>query len=78
MMETGSILAPKAPRRQRTKCARPTQGNERPFRRARLSRKGKICNYAGGKIPFAETRAERLASGDPRPSLEERYGIHEG
>jgi hypothetical protein len=40
--------------------------------------KDKICNYAGGMIPFAKTRAERLASGDPRLSLEERYGTHEG
>jgi hypothetical protein len=29
-------------------------------------------------IPFAETLAERLANGDPRLSLEERYGTHEG
>jgi hypothetical protein len=40
--------------------------------------KGKICNYAGGMIPFATTKAERMAAGDPRPSLEERYGSHEG
>jgi hypothetical protein len=40
--------------------------------------KGQICNYAGGMIPFATTRAERLASGDPRPSLEERYTDHNG
>jgi hypothetical protein len=40
--------------------------------------KGKICNYAGGMIPFAGTRAERLASGDPRLSLEERYTSHDG
>jgi hypothetical protein len=40
--------------------------------------KDKICNYAGGMIPFARTRAERLASGDPRLSLEERYGTHDG
>ncbi len=39
---------------------------------------GKICNYAGGMIPFTETRAERVASGDPRLSLEERYGSHVG
>ena len=25
-------------------------------------------------IPFARTKAERLAKGDPRPSIEERYG----
>jgi Alpha/beta hydrolase domain len=40
--------------------------------------KDQICNYAGGMIPFARTRAERLASGDPRLSLEERYGTHDG
>jgi hypothetical protein len=39
---------------------------------------GKICNYAGGMVPFAKTRAERMASGDPRLSLEERYKNHEG
>jgi Alpha/beta hydrolase domain len=40
--------------------------------------KGQICNYVGGMLPFARTAAERKASGDPRPSLEERYGSHEG
>jgi hypothetical protein len=40
--------------------------------------KGQICNYAGGMIPFAKTRAERMASEDPRPSLEERYLTHAG
>ena len=40
--------------------------------------KGKLCNYAGGMISFAESRAERLASGDPRLSLEERYRTHDG
>ena len=40
--------------------------------------KGKLCNYAGGMIPFAQIRAERMATGDPRPSLEERYQSHEG
>jgi hypothetical protein len=34
------------------------------------------CGFSGGFIPFAATRAERIASGDPRPSLEERYGTH--
>jgi hypothetical protein len=29
-------------------------------------------------IPFATTRAEREANGDPRLSLEERYGTHAG
>jgi hypothetical protein len=27
-------------------------------------------------IPFAKTKAERLAKGDPRLSLEERYADH--
>jgi Alpha/beta hydrolase domain len=29
-------------------------------------------------IPFAVTMAERLATGDPRLSLQERYGNHAG
>jgi len=40
--------------------------------------KGQPCNYAGGFVPFAKTRAERMANNDPRPSLEERYGDHAG
>jgi alpha/beta hydrolase family protein len=40
--------------------------------------KGKECNFAGGMIPFAKTKAERAATEDPRPSLEERYGSHAG
>ena len=40
--------------------------------------KGQICNYAGGMIPFAPTKAERIAKGDPRLSLEERYTNHDG
>jgi len=38
--------------------------------------KGRFCNNTGGFIPFAATRAERIAKGDPRPSLEERYPSH--
>ncbi|MEZ0308899.1 MAG: alpha/beta hydrolase domain-containing protein, partial [Ramlibacter sp.] len=49
-----------------------TAGGARPFHQ------GQICNYVGGMIPFAKTRAERIASRDPRPSLEERYGSTEG
>ena len=37
-----------------------------------------LCGLNGAFIPFARTRAERLASGDPRPSLEERYTDHAG
>jgi hypothetical protein len=39
---------------------------------------GEECGLTGSFIPFAKTRAERTASGDPRPSLEERYGDHAG
>ena len=40
--------------------------------------KGQVCNYVGGYIPFALNLAERQATGDPRPSLVERYGNHAG
>lgn len=40
--------------------------------------KGQLCGFWGGYVPFARTRAERLQSKDPRPSLEERYGTLEG
>ena len=40
--------------------------------------KGKQCGLSGGYIPFANTKAERMASGDPRLSLEERYKDHAG
>ena len=36
-------------------------------------RSADLCGLNGSYIPFARTRAERTASGDPRPSLEERY-----
>ena len=39
---------------------------------------GQVCNYTGGMVPFFKTRAQRMAAGDPRKSLEERYGTHEG
>ncbi len=40
--------------------------------------RGHIQALGGGYIPFARTKAERLASGDPRLSVEERYGSHAG
>ena len=49
-----------------------TAGGARPFH------EGQICDYAGAMIPFAKTKAERDAAGDPRPSLEERYQDHAG
>lgn len=49
-----------------------TAGGARPFHA------GQICNYTGGMLPFARSKAEREAAGDPRLSLEERYGNHDG
>ncbi|MCP3987134.1 MAG: hypothetical protein GY723_22335 [bacterium] len=36
------------------------------------------CDLCGMTIPLFETVAERLAAGDPRPSLEELYQSHGG
>jgi hypothetical protein len=35
------------------------------------------CDASGMVIPFARTKAERMANGDPRLSLEERYPDHD-
>ena len=37
-----------------------------------------MCGLTGTYAPFATTEAERLATGDPRPSLKERYENREG
>jgi hypothetical protein len=39
---------------------------------------GQVCNYVGGMVPFFKKKADRVAAGDPRLSLEERYGTHAG
>jgi Alpha/beta hydrolase domain len=38
---------------------------------------GQVCNYVGGWTPFAIRPADKQP-GDPRPSLQERYGNHDG
>ncbi|RYJ02466.1 MAG: hypothetical protein EON47_07420 [Acetobacteraceae bacterium] len=35
---------------------------------------GALHEYTGSTIPFAETEEERAATGDPRPSIQARYG----
>jgi hypothetical protein len=40
-------------------------------------RAGDSCGQPGMYVPFAKTEAERIASGDPRLSLEERYSSHD-
>lgn len=37
---------------------------------------GAICGLTGSTVPLARTKAEREATKDPRPSLEERYPTH--
>jgi Alpha/beta hydrolase domain len=37
-----------------------------------------LCELAGSFIPFAVTQEQRTAAGDPRKSLQERYGSHDG
>jgi len=39
---------------------------------------GEECSLTGSFIPLPKTRAERLEASDPRLSLEERYGTHDG
>jgi len=39
---------------------------------------GRSCGFIGGFIPFARTEVERQQRGDPRPSLQLRYGDHAG
>ena len=36
-----------------------------------------LCDGSGQKIPFPATRAARVATGDPRLSIEERYPTHQ-
>jgi hypothetical protein len=46
--------------------------------RAPRFRAPELCSLGGSFFPFATTKAKRLANGDPRQSLEERYKDHEG
>jgi hypothetical protein len=39
---------------------------------------GDLCDLSGSFFAFAKTKADRIASSDPRLSLEERYGDHQG
>ncbi len=39
---------------------------------------GDLCDLNGMMVPLAQTRTERLAASDPRPSVEELYGSNCG
>jgi hypothetical protein len=40
--------------------------------------KGQQCGLTASSFPFQETKAQRVAAQDPRRSIEERYGTHQG
>jgi hypothetical protein len=44
------------------------------LRRREAGAEGMLASLLGSYIPFSKTRQERLATGDPRESIEERYG----
>ncbi len=44
------------------------------LRRRDAGAEAMLANLLGSYLPFPRTKAQRLATGDPRPSLEERYG----
>jgi hypothetical protein len=47
------------------------------LRRADVGADGMLASLMGSYIPFPRTKADRQKSGDPRESLEERYGSFE-
>ena len=42
------------------------------------TRENSMCSISGGYWPFWDTKANRKAAGDPRRSLQERYGTLAG
>ena len=48
------------------------------LRHASIGGEAQRLVFAGATIPFARTRRAREASGDPRPSIEERYRSRDG
>jgi hypothetical protein len=39
---------------------------------------GEVCELNGMYLPLPETRADAVAAGDPRPSLQQLYRSHDG
>src|SRR6202041_1232081 len=44
------------------------------LRRREVGAEAMLLNLTGSYIPFAKTKSDRQKSGDPRPSIGERYG----
>ncbi|HZF04111.1 MAG TPA: alpha/beta hydrolase domain-containing protein, partial [Patescibacteria group bacterium] len=47
------------------------------LRHADIGGAEQLLVFAGATLPFAKTRHDRAASGDPRPAIAERYGSRE-
>jgi hypothetical protein len=47
------------------------------LRRRDVGAEGALANLMGSYIPFSKTKADREKTGDPRASIEERYGTFE-
>jgi hypothetical protein len=67
----GNDLGALLPAEVRTPLATYTGWN---LRRKDVGAENMLANLLGSYIPFAKTKAEREKSGDPRLSIEERYG----
>lgn len=48
------------------------------LRRADVGAESELVSLGGAYLPFAVSQKERISLGDPRPSLEERYGSYTG
>ena len=48
------------------------------LRHRSVGAEGELLSLQGGYVPFVRTRQERVARGDPRPALLERYKDFEG
>ena len=48
------------------------------LRRPEIGAGGRLARWSGSMLPFASDEAERKRTGDPRPSLEARYGGRPG
>ena len=69
---TPTATRPAASRCRRSRCrSAPTPAGRSGI--ASIGGEAQRLVFAGATIPFARTRREREASGDPRPSIEERY-----
>ena len=53
-------------------------GTSLDFNYTAVPQRKDLLGLSGGYIPFHKTKTARVAAGDSRPSLEERYGTQEG